>query len=369
MKAAVYHGPGDVRIEEIPLPPEPRTGEVVLRMLMGSVCGTDASQFKRPTMIPLFSQHPVSRHCGPLVLGHELVGIVAKKGEGVDLDLGQRVVPTAAWSCGECPQCRAGKTNLCQDYYVFGLHAHGGFREFATFSAAMCVPVPPSCPTEAAALAQPCAIALHAIRRAGIQDGQTVALFGVGGIGSLILALLQAQHEVSVIAVDLDLARLRIAKRLGAMQVSARLHDPIAALGRLTHGRGCQIVFDATGEPEAIKQALAAVCRGGRLVQVGIPTSPVALPLDTLVTQEREIIGSNGLCTDDLHQALDLLGTTDLATRIGYQVVDLDHLVEHALKPLANHHGGKKYLVRLAPSGDGQAGEPPQKTEVSTRLA
>lgn len=353
MRAAQYTGPGDVRIVDIPAPEPPGEGMVTLKMLMGSVCGTDVSQFRRATMVPLFTPHPISRHSGPTVLGHEVVGVVVAKGPGpgVDLEIGQRVVPSSGWSCGVCRECRAGRTNICEGYYLLGVHAHGGFSEFATYPAAMCAVVPADCTTEAAAMAQPCAVALHAIARGGIRSGQTVALFGVGGIGSLLLALLRAQWgDLSIIAIDIDERRMETARQLGATHIiNGQACDPVQAVHALSMGRGCDIVCEATGVPAVIKQALDSVRRGGRLLQIGIPHYPVSFATYLkLVTEEKEIIGSNGLCMDDLEMALLLLSTTDLAERIGYQVLDLDELVEHALLPLLNHDAGKKCLIRLS---------------------
>ncbi|HLG77700.1 MAG TPA: alcohol dehydrogenase catalytic domain-containing protein [Ktedonobacteraceae bacterium] len=350
MKAARYFGPGDIRITDIPEPPLPGRGMVKLQMLMGSVCGTDASQYRRATMVPLFQPHPVSEHSGPVVLGHEVVGTVIEKGRGVDLEIGQRVVPSSAWSCGSCPQCRAGRTSICQGYYLLGIHADGGFAEKAIYPAAMCVPVPEQCSTEAAAMAQPCGIALHAINRASVQEYQTIAVFGIGGIGSLVLALLRARwgDGLPIIAVDIDDQRLNTAELLGATHtIHSRVYDPVVAIRELTRGYGPDVIFEATGVPAVIKQAFYCLGNGGRLVQLGIPIYPVTLPFDEMSTREKEVLGSNGLCLGDLEQALDLLSNTDLAQRIGYHMLDLEQLVEGALMPLLNHQAGKKCLLKL----------------------
>src|SRR6266550_4784689 len=320
MKAAVYYGPGDVRIENVREPGPPGPGEVVIQVKMGSLCGTDASQYKAATMVPLDGPHRVSGHSGPVILGHEVVGVVVARGSEVTYpEIGQRVVPGAGWWCGECPRCKEGRINICENYYLYGIHAHGGLAEFATFPAQMCMPVPMECSDEAAAMAQPCAVALHALSRGAIASDQTVALFGVGSIGNLLLAALQAQAAGGqrVITIDVEQSRLAAARRLGAFsQIDARRSDPVAATLELTGGRGVDVAIDATGVPGTIAQALTAVRRGGRLLQVGIPVTPVSLVLDTVVMQEKEIITANGLvCMVDLPHALELLATTDLARR------------------------------------------------------
>jgi (R,R)-butanediol dehydrogenase / meso-butanediol dehydrogenase / diacetyl reductase len=350
MKAAVYYGPGRVQVEQVDEPGSPGPEEVVIQVQMGAPCGTDASQFKEATMIPLAHPHPASGHVGPVILGHEVVGVVVDKGSNVaHLEIGARVVPGAGMWCGACAQCRQGRTNICQRSYLFGIHAHGGLAELAMFPAKMCLPVPAGCSTEAAVMAQPCAVALHALLRGGITPAQTVALFGVGSIGSLLLATMQARAGgcQQVIAVDVERGRLETARKLGATSlIDARSDDPVAALCQLTGGEGVDLSIDATGVPATIAQALASLRRGGRLLQVGIPLHPVSLALDQAVQQEKDIVTTNGqICAVDLPQALDLLATTDLAARVGYQVIPLDALVQEGLVPLAEQRA--KVLVAI----------------------
>jgi (R,R)-butanediol dehydrogenase/meso-butanediol dehydrogenase/diacetyl reductase len=353
MKAAVYYGAGDVRIEDVREPGPPGPEEVVLQVKMGSLCGTDASQYKAATMVPLKSPHRSSGHAGPVILGHEVVGVVVARGSGVThLEIGQRVVPGAGWWCGVCPRCQEGRINICEHYYLYGIHANGGLAEFAVFPAQMCMPVPAGCADEAAAIAQPCAVALHALARGNVAAAGTIALFGVGSIGSLLLATLQAQAAggQNVIVIDVEPGRLAVAKKLGATtQINARLSDPVVAIDELTGGRGVDVAIDATGVPGTIAQALIAVRRGGCLLQIGIPVTPVSLVLDTTVMQEKEIITANGqVCTVDLPHALKLLSTTDLAQSIGYRVIGLDRLVEEGLVPLVEHRATAKVVVGLS---------------------
>src|SRR5258707_10443325 len=189
MRAAVFHGAGDVRIEAVAAPGEPGPGEVLIAPSMAAICGTDASEFSHgPHMIPLHTRHPGSGHVGPLVLGHEFVGRVEAVGDGVrSVTVGDRVVSGAGVSCGECAWCRAGRTNLCASYYTLGLSAPGGLAEQVMSPASICVPVPDAVADEGAAMAQPLAVGIHALDRGGVGPGQTVAVLGVGGIGAFIV--------------------------------------------------------------------------------------------------------------------------------------------------------------------------------------
>ncbi len=360
MKAAVYHGPLDVRVEEVPEPGPLGPDEVLLAPLVGSLCGTDVTEFVAgPKMIPLHHAHPVSEHQGPVVLGHEFVGIVQAVGAAVTgLSAGQRVVPGAGMWCGTCPPCLAGRTNICERSVLYGIHTHGGFARRVKVPARMCVAVPEACSNEAAALAQPCAVAIHAIGRSGIAPGQSVALFGVGGIGGFLLAALLArtQGDLSLIVLDVDERKRQLAERLGASSSTFIKADQFSetAIWNLTAGRGVDLAIEASGSSEAVQQALSVVCKGGTLLQVGIPAGPVPLPLGQVVPREVTIVTTNGMvCHVDLPVALALLTQTRLATQITDRIIPLDTLVPDGLEPLARHEVLGKVLVSIQEARSG----------------
>lgn len=355
MKAAVYYAPGDVRITQVPEPPPSAPAEVCLRILTASLCGTDASQYQMASMIPLASPHPASGHQGPLILGHEVCGIVVARGsEVINLEVGDRVAVGAGAWCGTCARCREGRPNICEHTFVYGLHAHGGMAERACFPARMCVRVPATCSDEVATLAQPLAVALHALTRAQIQPHMRVAVFGLGGIGSLLLAALAVQPQgrpARLFGLDRDPARLRHAFR--ALDVDLALNpqtaDPLPTLAQVTAGEGVDLAIEATGQPEMLLQALAVLRRGGRLLQVGLPKEAVALPIADMVQREQEMVTTNGqVCPVDLPAALHVLATTDLASRIGITPISLNELVEQGLIPLVEQRAQGKVVVRIA---------------------
>ncbi len=156
MRAAVFHAPGDVRIEPVPEPGAPGPGELLIRVTKAALCGTDSAEWDHG---PLLAQPPV-------ILGHEFTGQVVAAGPGVrGFPAGTRVVSGAGISCGTCAWCAAGRTNLCARYQTLGLHRDGGLAEFVLSPAAICRPVPDSLDDTGAAMAQPLAVALHAARR------------------------------------------------------------------------------------------------------------------------------------------------------------------------------------------------------------
>lgn len=354
MKAAVYHGPLDVRVEEVAEPGPPGPDEVLVAPRVGSLCGTDVTEFLvGPKRIPLHQVHPVSGHRGPVVLGHEFMGIVVEVGAAVtDLYVGQQVVPGAGRWCGSCRLCLTGRTNICERAVLYGIHTHGGLAERVKVPASMCAAVPETCSDEAAALAQPCAVAIHALDRIGIEPDLHVALFGVGGIGSFLLAALLAatQGVLSLIVVEMDKRKRYLTERLGASTCAFIISDELTetTIRELTGGSGVDLAIEASGSPTAMQQALSVVQSGGTLLQVGIPTGRVALPLGLVVPREVSIVTTNGmLCDVDLPLALELLSRTDFATRITDRIIPLDALVEEGLEPLALHEVLGKVLVRI----------------------
>jgi threonine dehydrogenase-like Zn-dependent dehydrogenase len=222
----------------------------------------------------------------------------------------------------------------------------------------MCAVVPETCSNEAAALAQPCAVAIHALDRVGIEPAQRVALFGIGGIGGFLLAALlaAAQGDLSLIVVDVDECKRHFVQRLGALASTFILSDELTemAIWDVTAGRGVDLVIEASGSPIALQQALAVLCKGGTLLQVGIPAGRVSLPLGQLVPREVNIVTTNGMmCDGDLPKALALLSQTDLAARITGRVISLERLVPDGLEALALHEVLGKVLVQI------QGEEPP----------
>src|SRR4051812_9683489 len=159
MQAAVYYGRRDVRVEERPVP-QTGEGDLLVRVTRCGICGTDAGEYAHgPRMFPTQHRHPASGHLGPLVLGHEFVGVVVAQGAGLAEDWsGRRVASGAGVSCGTCRRCRAGRTNLCADYWPLGLSADAGLAEYVAAPASTCVEIPAGVSDDAAGLTQPLAV-------------------------------------------------------------------------------------------------------------------------------------------------------------------------------------------------------------------
>lgn len=350
MRAAVYHGRRDVRIESVPEPGALDEHAVRLAVRRVALCGTDAGEYAHgPHMVPLTARHPGSGHVGPTILGHEIVGEVTAVGSAVsDIAVGDRVVPGAGMWCGACEWCRAGRTNLCASYYTLGLNADGGLTELLDVPDRMCRIVGPQIGDDAAAMAQPLAVALHAVRRAGVEAGERVVLIGVGGIGLFVLTALVARGA-QVTAVDIDAARLRTARDLGAVAAIDARSAGEQLVERLS---GADAVLEASGAPGSPALAAQLVRRGGRLMLIGLQAAPRELDLHDLVLREVDILTSVAhVCGSDLPEAIELLADGPLVAAALDRVVPLEALVEEGLEPLAAGAVAGKVLVDPAPAG------------------
>lgn len=345
MRAGVLHAPGDLRIEDRG-DPAPGPGDVVIEVAYNGLCGTDATEFtKGPMMVPLHTRHPGSGHLGPTVLGHEFVGTVVDSApEGRHL-VGRRVACGAGVSCGVCAWCRRGRTNLCARYFTLGLSTDGGLATYVSAPAATCEEIPEACTFESAALAQPLAVGIHAVRRSGVQPGDSVVLLGAGAIGSFVCAGLEG-HDGPVLAIDVDAGRLEAARALGA--TATALVSPTAGpddVRDLVEG-GADIVFETSGVPGAVERAFALTARGGTAVLVGLNSRPTTLNLAPVVLREVDVRTTVAhVCGDDLPAALDILTRRDLAASMVDRVVGLDDVVEQGLRPLAAGQLTGKVLV------------------------
>lgn len=343
MKAAVFRGPGDVRIEPVPEPPSPGPGELLIRVSKAALCGTDSAEWDHG---PLLARPPV-------VLGHEFTGTVVATGPGTaGFPVGTRVVSGAGISCGTCEWCAAGRTNLCVRYQTLGLHRAGGLAELVLSSASICRPVPDGLDDTAAAMAQPLAVALHAARRGRTGPDRSCAVIGAGGIGALIVAAAVGLGAGPVIAIDVADGRLETAAALGAaITVNAGHDDAVAAVLAATGQHGAHVVIEASGAPASPAAALAMARRGGDVVIVGLQANPAPVDLFAVSTRELDVHGTLAhVCAEDLDEALHLLASTSLAGAVLGDVISLDALVERGLRPLAERKAHGKIVVDVAAS-------------------
>jgi (R,R)-butanediol dehydrogenase/meso-butanediol dehydrogenase/diacetyl reductase len=339
MKAAVFHDRGDVRIEQV-ADPAPGPDDLVVRIHASGICGTDAHEFAHgPMMLPIHEPHPVTGHAGPIIPGHELAGTVVATGGAVEgFAEGDLVVSGAGVWCGRCVQCQRGRTNLCVTYTTVGLQHDGGLAQYCRVPAATCRAVAPyGLANDTAALAQPMAIATHAIRRSRLTSSDHAVIIGAGGIGAF-LTFAAVNQGAQVTVLDLDERRLDLATRLGAHNVVAPQPD-VPIRQRLGVKRGFPtVVYEVTGRSAGLTTACALVPHGSRLVVVGMQAAPAELDLRDLALREIELIGTNAhVCDVDLPAALSLLAARDTPwSDVAPVALALEELVTEGLEPLAS---------------------------------
>jgi len=307
VRAQVFHGPGDLRFEELPIP-EPRAGEIVIKIEAALTCGTDVKVLRRghPVMIPQV----------PTVFGHEFAGTVTRVGSGgSDMREGDRVVAANSAPCRACRFCREGRHNLCEDL----LFVNGAYGEFIALPPRLCatnvVRLGASVPARRAAFAEPLACALLGVERGGVEAGMTVAVIGHGPLGCL-LALSAALRKARVILVGKPGWRLERVRELGLAECleSSRAHDLVGQLREMTSGRGPEVVIDATGRAQVWEQAVAAVGRGGTVVFFGgcAPGTTIAVDTRRAHYEELALVGAFHHTPALIRQAVGLLESESL---------------------------------------------------------
>ena len=338
MRAAVYHGTRDIRIEEIAIP-EPGPGELLLEVRAAGICGTDASEWDHgPMMFPVSQRNEWSGHAGPMVPGHEFGGRVVDRGPGVEgFPNGTLVASGAGVSCGSCGSCRAVVTNFCERYFTVGLQRNGALAQYVAVPAAICLDVGNlGLDDDRAALVQPMSIAVHSLRQGEPASGDTVVVIGVGGVGAF-LVYAAARSGLRVVAADLDPDRLRIAAALGAtLPLEVDRGRSLAVQLEEALGGSAAVVYEVTGAPSVLNAALEVVAPRGRVVAIGLGTAPVPIDVRSLTLRELRLVGTNAhVFAADFADAARLVtarseGWSDVAP----VALPLDLLVADGLLPM-----------------------------------
>jgi L-iditol 2-dehydrogenase len=292
MRAAVLRAWDDVAVEDVPVP-EPAAGEALVRVRACGICGTDLKLVSGG----FAGRWPPSL---PFVFGHEWCGEVVALGSGAEqagLRVGERVAAENHAGCGECARCRAGRYNLCEragtpGYRLYGHTAPGALAEYAARPVRLLHRMPESVSDGAGALVNQGALAVHAVRRAGLDPGSSVAVFGPGLLGLLTLQIARASGAGRVVVVGRG-PRLELAGELGADElVDYTDGEPGDAVRRLSGGRGVDRVFDCTGDARILPELLRATARGGRIALLGLTAGKTAeLSPDALVLDEIDLLG------------------------------------------------------------------------------
>jgi threonine dehydrogenase-like Zn-dependent dehydrogenase len=290
MRAMVYTAPLTLEVRDEP-EPQPAPGEVVIEVQAVGICGSELEGFR--------SQSPF--RVPPLIMGHELAGVRA--------DTGERVAINPLIACGRCDMCLRGARNVCRERRLVGVHRAGGFAERVAVPAACCVPVPDGVPIETAALAEPVANAVHALRLAQGVDPQPrrIGVIGAGMLG-LASALVALRHGIRDVAIcDLSVERLEAAARAGVPMTAERLEGEF------------DVIFDAVGTPGTRAASVAQLRPGGTAVWIGLHAPDAGFDALGLIRGEQRVLGTFAYAERDFDSALAMvadLGMVPWATTV-----------------------------------------------------
>ncbi|MCU7725909.1 alcohol dehydrogenase catalytic domain-containing protein [Actinoplanes sp. KI2] len=275
--------------------PEPGAGEVLVRMAMAGVCGSDVHALQ--------GKHPFITL--PYPPGHEVSGTVEAVGTGVPLPVGARVTMEPFLPCWACKQCRAGRQNICENLRFFGCaHDQGGMADYFTVDQRRLHVIPDELDWLRAAFIEPLGTPVHAARLVGGLAGKTVAILGAGTIGLLTLQVARAQQAARVV---MTARSQRSRDRAAGFEPDAVIDAAETGAVREALGESADVVFDCVAEQATMDQALTLANKGGTVVVVGVPPAPVRIPLPMVQDSQLRIQGSATYLPEDFADAIDLL--------------------------------------------------------------
>lgn len=301
MKAARFHGRGDIRIDDIP-EPATRPGTVKVEVEWCGICGTDLHEYlEGPIFAPTEeAPHPLTGESVPIQLGHEFAGVVVELGEGVtDLEVGDRVVVEPYIVCGRCDACQQGRYNVCATLGFVGLSGYGGgFSRYVVAERRWIHPLG-ELGTDVGALVEPLAVAYHAVRLSRAEPAHTALVFGAGPIGLVTAASLRAVGVEEVLVVEPAAVRKEKATAAGATEViDPTQADVVEAVMEQTKGRGADVSFECAGIDAVLASAIQATRVGGTVVNLAIWGHDAAVTMNNLVFREVNVVGSLAYCND-----------------------------------------------------------------------
>ena len=349
MKALLLSEPSKLDVTDDMPRPTPGLGELIIRIAACGICGSDVHGYDGSS----------GRRIPPLVMGHEAAGTVAEVGEGVrQFSPGDRVTFDSTVYCGECEYCRAGDMNLCDNRQVVGVSCgdyrrHGAFAEYVVVPERIVYRLPDALPFSEAAMLEAVSVAIHAVREANLNGGETALVIGSGMIGLLTLQAARAAGCTRVFIADIDPSRLALAREMGAHEtLHASGADLVSQIHRLTGGKGVDVVFEAVGRNETVAGAIDSVRKGGTVVLIGNITPEVKLPLQKVVSRQIRLQGT-AASSGEYPDAIELMRKG--AIRVGPLITAVAPL-EDGPRWFERLHRGEPNLMKvvLTPSATGE---------------
>ena len=340
MKAVRLIQPGrPLEAHDVPIP-QPGAQDVLIRVKAAGICHSDAHYRAGKSRV-----HPL-----PLTLGHEVAGVVEKTGRAVtEFQPGDRVCVHYLATCGTCEWCVAGDEQFCGSAKMIGKLRDGGYAEFMLMPARSVFKLPDSIPFEHGAIMMcSSATSQHALCKARLQPGESVAIFGIGGLGISAIQLARARGAGVVFAVDINRRKLAIAAQYGAVPVNASLCDPVAEIRKITNDRGVDVALELIGLPLTMQQAVRSLAVHGRAALVGIMNQTFEVsPYHEIINKEAEIIGVSDHLASELPALLEAArsGALDLAHAIT-RTIPLDAAaINETLDRLERFHDDLRVVI------------------------
>lgn len=285
MNACVLRGIADLRFEKVETP-VPGNGEVLLRIMASGICGSDIPR--------IFTK---GTYNFPTIPGHEFAGQIVTVGEGADKSLlGKKAAVFPLLPCNKCKACQIGEYAQCEDYNYFGSRCDGGFAEYIAVPVWNLVLVPDSISYEEAAMAEPAAVAIHALRQAGIEIGDNVAVFGAGPIGLMLAQWSYAWGASKVMLIDIDETKINFARSLGFKYVwNSKDCSASEWIMQITDGRGADVAIEGAGVAATLEQCLNSAREFGKVVAMGNPVGSMNISQKSyweLLRKQLKILGT-----------------------------------------------------------------------------
>ena len=338
MKAAVFYGKHDIRIEDMPVRP-PDSGEVVIKTAYCGICGTD-----------LHIYHGEEGPAGidpPVILGHEMSGVVVETGKTVTgLAVGDHVAVDPNFYCGACYYCGSGQKHFCSGMNAFGVNYNGGFAEYCTLPAKAAIKAPKSLPLEVAAFAEPLSCCLHGMDLTGVRPGDNVLLIGGGTIGLLMLQLARISGASALTLIEPEADKRAIAERFGADNTFAGEGEYQDFVSK-TPGIRADKVIECVGKAETVSFAIRAATKGATVMLFGLTPPKAAVEILPFEIFKKELcIRASFVNPYTEVRAMDLLGNNKIdAGKLIGERVPLDKLTEVFNEP--SYRAKMKMLVEF----------------------
>ncbi len=346
MKAAVWYGEKDIRVEERELK-QMKDNEVTVRVAWTGICGSDLHEYQEgPVFIPVGEEHPLTGQQAPLTMGHEFAGIVEKVGQDVtSVKVGDRVAINPMYTYGNKPE----DVDAYDGFQFVGLGSDGGFASHVNLGEKHIYKLPDSMTLQDGALVEPTAVAVQAVKEANMQFGDTVAVFGAGPIGLLTTIAAKAAGASKIFVFDLSEQRLAKAKELGATHVyNSGEVNPVEAVKAIVPD-GVDVAFEVAGVAPTFKQAIDVTRARGTMVIVSIFARPIEWNPMQLTNTGVKVTSTIAYTPSTFQQTIDLMGTGQLKPQgIITSKIELDNIVEEGFEALTNDKSQAKILVELS---------------------